>query len=357
MKEKFLILIFITLLIIGCATENEKDIDFKKFEWTTTNFAEKKIDSSKIEGAFIEAGKLNYIYSIVIIRNEKIVAEKYFNGKNKNSYFNIRSVSKSYLSAGIGIAINKSILQKDEKLLSLLPEYNEKISDSRFSDITINHLIKMRAGLQGDKYIYSSVVNSSNWISTIFNLPLLNSPGSRYTYSTPGTHLLSAALTKASDKSSLEFLTEQLTSKMNIEINNWEQDPQGFYFGGNNMFFTTRNMAVLGLLYLKKGKLNEEQIIPTNWIEESLIDYTNGLGNWGAINNIGYGYLWWTGTINNYSIFTAIGHGGQFVLCVPDLNLIVATNAYSNIWWEEANTQELAILNIIGNYIIPAINQ
>ena len=107
---------------------------------------------------------------------------------------------------------------------------------------------------------------------------------------------------------------------------------------------------------MNNGKLSEEQIVPKTWIEESLIDHTSGSGTWGVMKNLGYGYLWWLGKIDDYRVFYAIGHGVQFVLCVPDLNLIDVTNANSDIWWEEANTQELAILNIIGNYIIPAIN-
>lgn len=355
MKEKFLICFFVAILFLGCSTENEENNNFTEHAWDTSTHTEQNIDSSQIEKAFLEANKLNYIRSILVIRNGKIAAEKYFNGYDKNSFNNIRSVSKSFLSAGIGIAIDNVVLQKDEKLLSILPEYDDKINDSRYKNVTIDHLLKMKGGLQGDKNIYSTVFNSSNWISTIFNLPLLNAPGTRYTYSTASTHLLSKALTKASNQSTMEYLTEQLTSKMGVEINDWEQDPQGIYFGGNNMFFTTRNMAVLGLLYLNDGMLNKTQIVPKSWIHNSLLDHTSGSGTWGVMKNVGYGYLWWLGKINDYEIFTAIGHGGQFVLCVPDLNLIVATNANSDIWWEEASAQELAILNIIGNYIIPAV--
>ena len=187
-------------------------------------------------------------------------------------------------------------------------------------------------------------------------MSLVNNPGEKFIYSTPGTHLLSAVITKVSGKSSLQYITTNLTEKMEIAINDWEKDPQGIYFGGNNMYLTTRNMAVLGLLYMNSGKLNNEQIIPKEWVDESLIYHNRGSNNWGVLKNIGYGYLWWLGQIGEYQIYTAIGHGGQFVLCVPTLNLIIATNAASNIWWDEANEQELAILDIVGNYILPAVD-
>ena len=77
--------------------------------------------------------------------------------------------------------------------------------------------------------------------------------------------------------------------------------------------------------------------------------------NWGPLENGGYGYLWWLGTIKGYEVFMAIGHGGQFVVNFPELNLIVATNSNAYIGWDEANTNELSALDLIGNFIVPAI--
>ena len=151
---------------------------------------------------------------------------------------------------------------------------------------TIEHLLKMQSGLDGDQNIYADVVNSSNLLSTIFSLKLINDPGGKFVYSTPATHLLSAVLTKVSGKSSYDFVSENLLDPMGIELNHWEQDPQGIYYGGNNMYFTTRNMAVLGLLYLNNGFLDNQQIVPKLWIEESLHDHIGGTSNWGEMKKI-----------------------------------------------------------------------
>ncbi len=213
----------------------------------------------------------------------------------------------------------------------------------------------MESGLDSDNNIYITVFASPNWLSTIFGMRLVNDPGEEFIYTTSATHLLSAALTTVSEQSSYDFVTENLLTPLGIQLDYWEQDPIGVYFGGNNMYFTTRNMAVLGLLYLNNGLLNNKQIIQEEWIEKSLTDQTSENLNWGEMSNIGYGYLWWIGKLNGYKIFSAIGHGGQFVLCVPELDLIIATNAYSNIGFEQANIQELEILNIIASYIIPAV--
>lgn len=355
MKQKCLTIFFILSLLCSCDVNNNNAS--LQYDWEQVSFTEARIDESIVNEAFVKASALNFLYSILIIRDGKIVSEEYFNGHEKEIFCSIKSVSKSFLSAALGIASEKSILSLDDKLTELVSDYNPLINDSRFHDITLGNLIKMKSGLDSDRNIYSMVVDSENWLSTIFQMSLKNNPGSKFVYSTPGTHLLSAVLTNATSSSSSEFVNQYLLKEMGIVLGDWEKDPQGIYFGGNNMYFTTRNMAVLGLLYLQKGFLNGKQIVQERWIDESLVDHTGRIGDWGPLKNVGYGYLWWLGEMQNYKVFTAIGHGGQFVFCVPDLNLIIATNAHSNIWWEEANEQELAILNIISNHIIPAIKK
>jgi CubicO group peptidase (beta-lactamase class C family) len=339
---------------MSCATESDEP-EVAQFNWEVSTPQDLNMDQELIDSALFQAGKLNYIYSFLVIRNGKIATEKYFNGHNVNSENNIRSISKSYLSATFGLAIEMGIVSESSKLTNIIQVDQSQIIDNRFNDITVGNLLKMKSGLDKDVNLYMEVVYSENWLSTIFSQRLVSIPGEKFIYSTPATHLLSAALTKASGKTSSEFVTENLLKPMDIELNDWERDPQGIYFGGNNMYFTTRNMAVLGQVYLDGGMLMNRQIVPSDWVKESVKEHTNGLGNWGVMHNIGYGYLWWLGEIENYKVFTAIGHGGQFILCVPDLDLVVATNAHSNIGWDQANAQELEILNIIGTYIIPSV--
>ena len=91
----------------------------------------------------------------------------------------------------------------------------------------------------------------------------------------------------------MDFATDYLFQHMNIDVDEWQQGPQGYYFGGNNMYFTSRNMAKLGYLYLNNGRLNGMQIVPQVWVEESLTNYTNFTGyDWGDLTNVNYGYLW-----------------------------------------------------------------
>lgn len=155
----------------------------------------------------------------------------------------------------------------------------------------------------------------------------------------------------------MEFAGKYLLEKMNVNCAEWRQDPQGYYFGGNNMYFTPRDMARLGYLYMNKGKLGGNQIVPSQWVEESLTNYTQFSNSaWGDLDKVNYGYLWWLGEIKGHKVFLAIGHGGQFVINIPDLNLIVVTTAESNLDWEIADQHERSIISIVANYIVTSVN-
>jgi len=313
------------------------------------------MNSTMLNNAINAAAAKGFINSIVVIRNGKIAAEKHFKGRDANSYQSVKSVSKSFLSALVGIAISKGIMSLDQKMIDSFPEYQEFVTDTNVNNITLRHLLTMRSGVKGDEEFYSVFTNSSNWIKTIIQSSLNFTPGTRSQYSTASTHLISGMLTKSSGMSTMDFAKINLFDPMGIVINDWARDPQGIYFGGNNMIMTTRNMAVLGLLYLNKGRLNGGQIVPEEWVNNSLVYSGSVGGTWGSLSEIGYGYLWWLGKVSGKNIFTAIGHGGQFVLCVPDYNLIAAVNSDPFVDWNEADEQERAALQIITDYVIPAV--
>lgn len=123
------------------------------------------------------------------------------------------------------------------------------------------------------------------------------------------------------------------------------------------MYFTPREMAMLGFLYLNNGRLNDLQIIPSNWIELSLSPSTNfnHPNEWGAYKDYNYAYLWWLGQINEYDIFMGYGYGGQFVVAFPSLNLIVVSTANHQVDPDTSTVQEWAIFDIIAMYILPSI--
>ncbi len=338
-----------------CPTKTRGDI----FEWKYSTPTEQDLDPEQLNIALDEAENRSSIYSVLVIRNGYIIAERYYRGYNEFSDFNIRSVSKSFLSAMTGIAIeNGTINSLEENMLDFFPDYVHSGLDPRKHEITIKHLLTMQAGIDHEQNNYSRLFGTSNWIQSAIEEPLLYTPGERHSYNTFLTHILSGIITKTSGMSTFNFGQEYLFDLLGITIQDWKQSPQGIYFGGNNMFFTTRDMAVLGYLYLNGGEINDEQIVPRDWVEESLknrMPQQQQGWSWGNLYDGGYGYLWWLGKIKEFKVFLAIGHGGQFVVNFPELNMIVATNSNAYVNWDTADNNERLVLDLIANYIVPAV--
>ena len=354
---KYLIL-FLLPFILSCS-DDPAGPELLDGNWPISSPELQGMDSGLLNLAVIQGESRGYVDCILVIKNGYIVAEKYYNGYDKQIAHNVKSVSKSFLSALTGIALRDGHINSlSLKMLDFFPEYVYPSIDPRKYDITIRNLLMMRSGIDHERNNYEQIYNSSNWLKTTIEFPLLYDPGSTFSYNTFQTHLLSAIITKASGMSTMEFARKYLLELMNIGVDQWQQGPQGYYFGGNNMYFTPRNMARLGYLYMNNGRLNGIQIVPQNWVEESLTNYTNFIGSvWGDLNNINYGYLWWLGEIKNYSTFLAIGYGGQFVINFPDLNMIVVTTADNQLNWETADEHERSILKIVADYILPAVRR
>lgn len=354
--SSLLILLLITIVLPGCKSNSTSPENESLYEWSVITATEAGLNETLINEGMTAAQNTGFVNGIVIVKNGKICAERYFNGRDLNSYQSVRSVSKSFLSALIGIAVDKGLLNLDQKFVDFFPEY-KTVPDQRFNNITLRHLLTMRSGIKGDEEIYFNFTGSSNWVSSIANTSLAFEPGTQKLYSTAGTHLISVILTKVTGMSSRAFCNANLLDPMKLAIKNWLTDPQGIYFGGNDMYFTTRDIAALGVLYMNKGNLNGRQIVPESWVNSSIVYNTTSAGTaWGSITKIGYGYLWWSGEIAGKQAFFALGHGGQYIMCIPALNMIIATTSYPDGDWSSADAQERRVNEIIAAYFIPSAN-
>ena len=351
-------MIAMSLLLIFACQRNIQGPDEKAFAWPQASAESQNIDIEKLTAAFQTAGLRPFINGIVIVRNGFLVGERYYNGVDQNDAHNVRSISKSFLSALIGIAEERESLSLDNEVMDYFPEYSGAVQDARVYDATVADLLTMRGGFPGERDAYFIVTSSSDWIHTTLSMQLLFNPGSAFKYSTAATHLLSAILTKAVGQSSLEFGSEQLFQPLGITARNWLQDPQGYYFGGTDMFFTVRDIARFGQLYLDGGKAHGEQLISQSWVEQSLRpSYISKGGNWGDLDNIAYGRLWWLGEIRGRKVQMALGHGGQFILLFPELNVIIAACSKSEVDWDVADEQERGVLAVVAESFLPAVNE
>lgn len=223
MKNHYLLNILIIFVFIFGCEKNPTQADLKQHIGNLSTPEAQGMNPQILDSAFVHAKSKGFIDGLLVIRNGFIVAEKYYNGYNEFRSHNIMSVSKSFLSAITGIALHQGYIDSlDEKMLDYFPEYIYPNMDPKKYDITIRHLLTMRMGIKGesenDYGVYMGIYNSDNWIKETIESPLIYDPGERMRYNTFQTHLLSAIITKATQKSTLDFATEFLFNPMKIDI-------------------------------------------------------------------------------------------------------------------------------------------
>ena len=277
--------------------------------------------------------------SVIVWEDGQIQAECYFNCFTAESRHNIKSVVKSILSIGIGIAQDEGLLNADDKISKYLMEFNEG-RDLRHRMITIKHLLTMSSGIfwQGGVHYHCPMMDamrrSRNWIDYIADCKVTETPGALHNYKEFDVILLSAILSKVTGDA-FDYINEKLFTPLEIYNERWIKSPDGVYYSPALdkeeeavSALTAREMLKIGQLFLQKGIWKEKQIISTEYIDSAISP---------SSQNSGYGYLWWLGE----GWYGCRGYGGQAVTVFPDQNKIVVTQAtatsrpltYEDIWF------------------------
>jgi len=306
-------------------------------EWQVLDPANLRIDSEKLsELEPVVTSEYSNIDSIVVVRNGSIAYERYYNGYGPNATHHVASVTKSIISALIGIAIDaKYIKNVEQKVLDFFPEYVlDAAADRQKQEITIRHLLTMTAPYPFEDWQepLDKMCMEPDWVK--YTLDMLGQKGSigTFKYSTAGAHLLSAIITRSTGKSAREFANERLFKLIGMKeiqdyemtsfgfddlfgsnVKGWVNDPHSISTGGWGLTLSPRDMARFGLLYLDHGIWDNNQIISKTWIDEST-----------AMNPNNYGYLWWLREENGVFAYLALGDGGNVICCIPELDLVVA---------------------------------
>jgi len=270
-----------------------------------------------------EAGRIGPLSSLLIAHHGRLLGERYYGGASPSEPVNVKSASKSVVSALVGIAIAEGHLEgTDQPIAELFPDYFEAIEDSAKRAITVGDLLSMRAGLETTSFrTYGAWVESSDWIRFALQRPMTCQPGGCWEYSTGNTHLLGVAVARAAGTDLRSFAARELLGPLGIPARPWDRDPRGYYLGGNNMAFTPRELLRFGQLYLNEGVWEGERLLPASWVRRSWDVRVRS--PW---NGHGYGLGWWGRTVAGERVRFAWGYGGQYLFLVPELELaVVAT--------------------------------
>lgn len=351
------IIVIVVILCLATALSIPQFLDDRKMEkiqkeaqQVNTFFERSTPQEQGMDPAIIEEASKSLqnssALSLIIIRNGKVVYDKSYGNDGSNNIF---SITKSFLSALTGIAIREGYINSVEDTIeTYLPEYFKEITDQRWKDITIKHLLTMTPGFCENLDEWTA---SEDWVKATFNLPLQYAPGEKFQYANSASHLLSVVLTKATGMSTKDFAEKYLFQPLGIVSPEWAVDPDDYNTGYANIYLKPGDLAKFGWLYYSMGKWNGVQVVPEEWVTESTkvhYDFNNEKSS-GYEN--GYGYKWWISGSTGYHKYSALGYGGQSINVIPDLGLEVVITCIPN----ELSLTDEQREELLKKYIIASI--
>lgn len=308
----------------------------------------------------ITSKKLQNTHSVLIAKKGKIIYEKYFDGFNANIPHDQRSASKSISSAITGITIDNKLIKSDAELLyDFIPKKYQYTKDRLKSTIKIKDLLTMSSGLDAvdfgikreSKASEQSYQNSPDWLKTVLEAPMINSPGTVANYGSANPYLLGEILNSISHTPLQLYMDQKLFKHLGISNYSIQKGITGKPYFGGGMYITPRDMLKFGQLYLCDGKLNGKRIITKEWVKKSFKNYRPLLN---TDDKNGYGYLWWhkTYVVNGKKVksIEARGNGGQYIFVIPTLKTVCVITAGN---YRNGKTQQPEY--ILEKFILPSL--
>jgi CubicO group peptidase (beta-lactamase class C family) len=295
------------------------------------------------------AAALPRLHSLAVSHRGDVVFEYFAKGHSATRQGNIKSASKSVLSTLTGIAIERGLIPAiDTPITRWFPEL-KKDGDTRKHEITIEDLLTMRSGLDSTSGgAYGPWVNSRNWVRYALDRPMVSEPGTSMEYSTGTSHILSAILTKATGRSTRQFANEVLGKPLGFTFAQWTRDPQGIYFGGNEMSMTPRQMIAYGELYLARGRVGDRQVVSAGWVDTSCFPRTRSRFD----SDREYGYGWWIQDFGPHRACFAWGFGGQYIMVFRELDVVVAITSSTTVS-DERRGYRRQLFDLLETHVLP----
>jgi CubicO group peptidase (beta-lactamase class C family) len=358
------VIVVVALLLAGCGPSpaDLAAVDYTPVttnEWPVSTPEAQGLDPQRVAELYYNASRLETVYSLLVFKNEYLVAEDYFHIGSPDLQVNIHSVTKSIASALVGLALEERCLTSlDQKMVEFFPELADQITDPRKQQITIREMLEMRAGYPWEEATAegTDLLFSGFRVSNLVDVPLAYDPGTDSAYSNLTAHLLGIIVARACGKDLRTFAEEHLFSPLGITPGFWQKGWDGNYLGFSDIDLSSTDLAKFGWMYLNGGTYDGVQIVPSDWVRDSLRIYSEGTWtirvgpNW-ADN--GSGYLWWSVLAGNYRYNLAWGHGGQQIALIEPLDMMIVLLAdplhlqHGGGPWKI----EKANLNLVANFV------
>ena len=326
-------------------------------DWTVTPGGEVGIDDEMLSKAIqgFPAPEVHGLHSLLVLRHGKLVFERYWSGFERETPHDMRSATKSITSLLTGVAIDKHLLiNTSDSIFQYLPAKYSSFKAGKES-ITLRNLLTMSSGLECDDRVEDSPGNEEkmyrerDWVKFFLDLNISAQPGGPGHYCTAGVVVLGRIIAEASNQSIPDFSQKYLFGPMHIERQKWRSFDSGQQTDtGGHLFLRPLDMAKIGQLVLQKGEWEGVQLISRSWIDIST-------SSQGVVDkDHDYGFLWWRTKIpyenKEVEAVSAMGNGGQAIIIVPELDLVVVFTAGNY------NSRKSAYpIPILKKFILPAV--
>jgi CubicO group peptidase (beta-lactamase class C family) len=313
--------ILVLLLLVGCglSTTELVAVEYAPLpgdDWAVSTPEAEELDPGLVAALYYDAAELETLYSLLVVKNGR------------------------------------------KKMMAFFPELGAQIQDQRKEEITVRQLLQMRSGYpweESDPALWEALW-AGDYLPMIVHFPLVNDPGAEFEYSNLTSDWLGMIVARACDTDLKSFAEETLFAPLGVEVGDWIQDQDGYYIGHGEIHFTAREAAKFGLLYLQEGEYARQQVISADWVDDSLQTYSEDAWEYRVGRNfqdIGYGYQWWSATAGEWPINLAWGHGGQLIVLVNDLDMVMVVTAdpLHGQTGDEPGKHEKANINLVADFI------
>lgn len=371
------LLIFLSCLLclLSCSQKINDDFLQDDEDISAASLREAGVDSTIINGVdtAVSNGTYPNIHSLLVAKDSLLIFEKYWTGKDevwgtnigvvshsKDSLHDIRSISKSIVSACVGIALDQGKIKSvDQRVFEFFPEY-AKLDTGRKSLLTIEHLLTMSSGLKWNEEVpYSDpensevkMINSGSPIEFVLSQPMEHSPGQQWRYNGGTTQLLAAIIEKTSGQKIAEFAEKNLFQPLGVSHFEWVKYPGiDEYAAASGLRLRSRDLLKFGLLYLNSGRWQGKQLIPESWVEASVKSHLQ----MDEVTSYGYQFWLWEDQLmgKRTKIISCVGNGDQRIFIDKQNNTVVVVTAGNyNIWDIENDASEL-----VRQYVYPSFSR
>lgn len=287
---------------------------------------------------------IHYLHSMMLLRHGHVVAEGWWSPYAPDVPHMLYSLSKSFTSSAVGLAVDEGLLSIDDSVLSFFPDETPETVSDNLSAMRVRHLLSMNTGHADDSTGHIRDSDDDNWARAFLAQPVTHEPGTHFLYDSGASYMLSAIVQKLTGQTLVDYLTPRLFEPLGIEKPYWESCPRGVNTGGWGLYLKTEDIACFGQMLLQRGEWQGRRLLPASWVDLATSYHSDNSSNDQPDWQQGYGFQFWRCQHNAYR---GDGAFGQFCVVMPDQDAVfVATAGVESMQ---------SVLDLVWKHLLPAM--